>query len=158
MNRRGLLIYMGAVPALAVLASCASPPEKAPAAFTRVRPGDPAWPSTASWDQLKKQVGGNLTPVSSPLAPCTDAPDSAACQARITQMANPYFIGEQAGGTQTSGWLDAWTSAPSTYAVAAHTTQDVVAAVDFAREHNLRVSSRVVATAIRAHPTPPTRC
>jgi FAD/FMN-containing dehydrogenase len=54
-------------------------------------------------------------------------------------MANPYFIGEQAGGTQTSGWLEAWTSAPSLYAVVAHSTDDVVAAVDFARDNNLRL-------------------
>ncbi len=54
-------------------------------------------------------------------------------------MSNPYFIGEQPGGTQTSGWLDAWTSAPSAYAVAARNAGDVAAAVDFARENNLRL-------------------
>ncbi len=54
-------------------------------------------------------------------------------------MANPYFIGDQPGGTQTSGWLDAWTSAPSVYAVAARNAADVAAAVDFARENDLRL-------------------
>ena len=54
-------------------------------------------------------------------------------------MKNPYFIGEQPGGTQTCGWLDAWTSAPSVYAVAVRCTEDVVAAVNFARENNLRL-------------------
>jgi FAD/FMN-containing dehydrogenase len=54
-------------------------------------------------------------------------------------MKNPYFIGEQPGGTQTSGWIDAWTSAPSAYAVAVRSTEDVVAAVNFARENNLRL-------------------
>jgi FAD/FMN-containing dehydrogenase len=54
-------------------------------------------------------------------------------------MNNPYFIGEQPGGTQTSGWLDGWTSAPSAYAVVAHSTAEVIAAVNFAREHNLRL-------------------
>jgi hypothetical protein len=78
-------------------------------------------------------------PVSSPLAPCRDAPGSTACAARIEEMKNPYFIGEQAGGTQTSGWLEGWTSAPSTYAVAARRTEDVVAAVNFARDNNLRL-------------------
>jgi FAD/FMN-containing dehydrogenase len=38
-----------------------------------------------------------------------------------------------------SGWLDAWTPAPSAYVVEARTTADVVAAVTFAREHNLRL-------------------
>jgi FAD/FMN-containing dehydrogenase len=54
-------------------------------------------------------------------------------------MKNPYFIGEQAGGTQTSGWLEGWTSAPSAYAVVAQSTEHVVAAVNFARDNNLRL-------------------
>src|SRR6202040_1761536 len=37
------------------------------------------------------------------------------------------------------GWVDAWISAPSVYAVAAETTDDVVAAVNFARVNNLRL-------------------
>ena len=41
--------------------------------------------------------------------------------------------------TQTSGWVDAWTSQPSAYAVAAESTADVVAAVKFARDHSLRL-------------------
>ena len=79
--------------------------------------------------------GGQLIPVSSPLAPCKDAPGSAGCAARIEEMKNPYFIGEQAGGTQTSGWLEGWTSAPSAYAVVVRNTDDVVAAVNFARDN-----------------------
>ena len=41
--------------------------------------------------------------------------------------------------TQTTGWVDAWTSTPSVYAVAARATGDVVAAVNFARENHLRL-------------------
>jgi hypothetical protein len=88
---------------------------------------------------LKQQVGGQLIPAISPLAPCQDAPGSAACAARVEEMKNPYFIGEQAGGTQTSGWLGGWTSEPSAYAVAVRHTADVVAAVNFARDNNLRL-------------------
>jgi FAD/FMN-containing dehydrogenase len=77
--------------------------------------------------------------VVSPLTPCRDAPGSAACAARVEEMKNPYFIGEQAGGTQTSGWLGGWTSKPSAYAVAVRHTADVVAAVNFARDNNLRL-------------------
>lgn len=58
------------------------------------------------------------------------------------ELANPFYIADQAVLTQTSGWLDAWSSAPSAYVVAAATTADVVAAVSFAREHNLRVVIR----------------
>ena len=54
-------------------------------------------------------------------------------------MKNPYYVGDQPALTQTSGWVDAWTSAPSAYAVAAEKTDDIVAAVNFAREHNLRL-------------------
>ncbi|HKA88473.1 MAG TPA: FAD-binding protein, partial [Haliangiales bacterium] len=38
-----------------------------------------------------------------------------------------------------AGWLDAWVAAPSAYAVAAESADDVVAAVSFAREHHLRL-------------------
>ncbi|MEW5304458.1 MAG: hypothetical protein WDW36_007068 [Sanguina aurantia] len=50
-----------------------------------------------------------------------------------------HDIRDQPGLTQTSGWADAWLSQPSAYAVAAETTADVVAAVNFAREHHLRL-------------------
>jgi len=65
--------------------------------------------------------------------------DDASCQAVFKLLKNPYYIGDQPGATQTSGWVDAWTSTPSAYAVAAQTTADVVAAVNFARENNLRL-------------------
>src|SRR6185436_4891611 len=50
-----------------------------------------------------------------------------------------YYIGDNPALTQSSGWLDAWRSEPSVYAVAAKATDDVVAAVNFARENNLRL-------------------
>ena len=139
MNRRKFLKQIGAIPALPGIASFLAARAAGAAPLSRVRPGDPAWPNAASWDKLKQQVGGRLIPVPSPLGPCKDAPASAACAARIEDLKNPYFISEQPGGTQTSGWLDAWTSAPSVYAVAAERTEDVVAAVNFARDNNLRL-------------------
>ncbi|HUK07615.1 MAG TPA: FAD-dependent oxidoreductase [Stellaceae bacterium] len=54
-------------------------------------------------------------------------------------LRNPFFIGDQPGATQSTGWVDAWMFAPSIYAVAAKKTEDVVAAVNFARDHNLRL-------------------
>ena len=105
----------------------------------RVRPSDSSWPNAESWEKLKQDVGGNLVKVESPLVACESASDSASCQEVIKNLRNPYFIGDQAGGTQTSGWVDAWTSAPSVYAVAARNAADVVAAVNFARENNLRL-------------------
>jgi FAD/FMN-containing dehydrogenase len=111
----------------------------APHPARRVRPSDPSWPSAASWEQLNREVGGHLIRVQSPLAVCADAADNAACQEVLRNLKNPYFIGDQPGLTQTSGWVDAWMSAPSAYAVAARNTADVVAAVNFARENNLRL-------------------
>jgi FAD/FMN-containing dehydrogenase len=105
----------------------------------RVRPGDPGWPSEASWNRLSREVGGRLVKVRSPLAACADAPSSVACASVFKDLKNPYYLGDEVGLTQSLGWVDAWTSRPSVYAVAARTTDDVVAAVNFARENNLRV-------------------
>ena len=108
-------------------------------ARSRVRPGDPSWPSADAWRRLNQAVGGRLTPVQSPLAACRPAADNAACAEVFHELTNPYFIGDNAGLTETSGWADAWTSSPSAYAVAARKTADVVAAVKFARAKNLRL-------------------
>ena len=72
------------------------------------------------------------------LAACVN-PDSPECQDVLKAVKNPYYVGDQPAGTQTAGWVDAWMSAPSVYAVAARTTEDVVAAVNFARENRLRL-------------------
>jgi FAD/FMN-containing dehydrogenase len=106
---------------------------------SRVRPGDAAWPTPAQWQQLAQQVGDALIPIRSPWSACTASRDEAACAALFKSLKNPYFLGDEVGLTQTLGWVDAWTSRPSVYAVAARQENDVVAAVNFAREHNLRL-------------------
>jgi hypothetical protein len=107
--------------------------------MSRVRPGDPAWPPEASWDRLGRGVGGRLVKVRSPLAACLGAPSAPICAQLFQHLKNPYFLGDEVGLTQTLGWVDAWTSRPSAYAVAAQTTEDVVATVNFARENRLRL-------------------
>lgn len=107
--------------------------------FKRVRPGDPLWPSIEEWEQLNEAVNGTLVKINSPLTACKASADNAACVELFKSLKNPYFIGDSPALTQTSGWLDAWQSKPSVYAVAAQNTSDVVAAVNFARNHNLRV-------------------
>ncbi len=150
MNRRKFLKHAATVPALPALSpllarlSPAGKPKATPAAggttpFRRVRLSDPDWPSSAKWDALKKQVGGRLVPAADPFAPCNPTPSSAACEARMAELKNPYWLDEQPGATEISGWLDAWTSAPSVYAVAAKNAGDVAAAIDFARAHRLRL-------------------
>jgi FAD/FMN-containing dehydrogenase len=106
---------------------------------SRVRPSDPAWPSEASWARLSREVGGRLVRVQSPLTACIDAPSSLVCAHVFKEFKNPYYIGDEIGLTQSLGWVDAWTSRPSVYAVAAQTTGDIVAAVNFARENSLRL-------------------
>jgi FAD/FMN-containing dehydrogenase len=106
---------------------------------SRVRPGQPGWPSAMSWKRLEHDVGGRLLKPQSPFAGCAPSPPAAACSEAMKHLKNPYYIGDQPALTQTSGWVDAWTSRPSEYAVAAHGTADVVAAVKFARKHHLRL-------------------
>jgi len=109
------------------------------APFRRSRPQDPGWPGPRQWDRLRAQVGGNLVKPADLFSACTADPNGAACTTATGQLGNPYFIGDQPGGTQVSGWLNAWAPAPSAYAVAAHKAEDVVAAVNFARDHKLRL-------------------
>ena len=105
----------------------------------RVRPSDPLWPSAASWEKLKALVGGNLLQPRALFAACQTNPNDSACTEVLKNIRNPIYIGDQPAGTEVSGWLDAWTPAPSAYAVAARNAADVAAAVNFARENNLRL-------------------
>lgn len=143
MNRRRFLKSSAAIPLFPVAASqvLTSSVHGAAArrAVRRVRPGDPAWPHEAAWNKLRQAVDGRLIKVESPLAVCAKEPDGAVCEEVLKRLKNPYYIGDQPGLTQTSGWVDAWMSAPSVYAVAANRTEDVVAAVNFARDNHLRL-------------------
>ena len=146
MNRRQVLKAALAIPFLAGAMTGGVTSALAAAAGTatgglrsRVRPGDPGWPSAAQWGRLKQDVGGRLLKLESPFANCTPTSMSAACSEALKHIKNPYFIGDQPALTQTSGWAGAWTSQPSVYAVAAESTADVVAAVNFARKHHLRL-------------------
>ena len=111
MNRRSFLRRAAALAVLPAL------PRPLPVALAenagarRVRPGDPSWPSEASWAKLNDAVGGRLIKVNSPLSACREAPDGAACGDLFKEFKNPYFIGDNVALTQTAGWIDAWESA-----------------------------------------------
>jgi len=142
MNRRQLLQSVASTALVAGFlvgppASLGSETLSAPR--SRVRPGDSKWPSDEKWDQLDLQVGGRLIKVKSPLDACVGQVSSGSCEALFDKLKNPYFLGDEPALTQTLGWVGGWTSRPSVYAVAAEKTVDVVAAVNFAREHNLRL-------------------
>ena len=113
---------------------------QAPKTLRRVRPADPAWPKPDSWHKLNEAVGGNLVPVQALFAPCVAEEKNTACQDVLGNFRNPFYVGDQPGGTQISGWLDAWTPQASVYAVKARTTSDVAAAMNFVRENNLRLA------------------
>lgn len=142
-DRRSLIKGLAALPLcgtmLAMLVPSLAAATKAPLR-SRVRPGDVQWPSQATWDSLARKVNGRLLKLRSPFADCTTDMDDASCSEALRHLDNPYYLGDQPALTQTSGWLDAWTSRPSAYAVAAVSTADVVAAVNFARCHNLRLA------------------
>ena len=138
MDRRSLLGTIAALPfAKSLLAESASQAAAAP--FSRPRPGDPNWPSEEAWAGLGRGLDGKLIKVVSPLSACVGAPPSEACGQVFKELRNPYYLRDEVGLTQTLGWIGAWTSRPSAYAVAAKSTADVVAAVNFARTHNLRL-------------------
>lgn len=105
----------------------------------RVRPSDPAWPQAADWAALKARVDGNLIEPRPLFASCESASASAECHDVLKHIHNPFYIGDQPAGTEVSGWFEAWTPAASAYAVKARTAGQVAAAVDFAREHRLRL-------------------
>jgi FAD/FMN-containing dehydrogenase len=104
---------------------------------SRVRPGAAGWPGAAEWEGLRRATSGRLLKLASPFAGC--ATDAASCAALREQLKNQFVIGDNPALTQTSGWQDAWQSRPSAYAVAARETADIVAAVNFARTHKLRL-------------------
>jgi FAD/FMN-containing dehydrogenase len=111
------------------------------AAAARVRPGDPAWPSASDWSRLARALGGRLVATTSPFT--GEGPEAQARRAdALAHLHNPFFIGDEPALTQTSGWLDAWTSRPAACVVVAEHASDVAAAVDFAREHRLRLVVR----------------
>ena len=123
-GRRAVVVGLGAL-ATSPLYGCAATPRPG-----SIRPGDAGWPSEADWQRLNQAVGGRLAPVVLPSLP----PDAAQ-----KLFANPIYLGEQAGLTQMSGWVDAWTSAPSAYVVRSSSAADVSAAVRFARERGVRL-------------------
>ncbi|HET6587360.1 MAG TPA: FAD-binding oxidoreductase [Oleiagrimonas sp.] len=138
MQRRSLLKAALALPLLPILTrtALALPTAVAGAVRERLRPGQPGWPTPIEWEALKRQVGGRLLRLDSPFA---GGPDTASYKRAMQALDNPFAVGDNPALTETSGWADAWTSQPSSYAVAAESAADVVAAVHFARQHRLRL-------------------
>ncbi|MGB3549667.1 MAG: FAD-binding oxidoreductase [Candidatus Binatus sp.] len=135
MNRRAFLRAIGSAALLPIL------PRRlwADTNFRRRRPSDAEWPSEAAWKRLNDAVGGNLIPVKFPISEFKTDPAGAAAKDLWDNLTNPYYIRDQPGLTQTLGWVDAWATKPSVYAVAARNANDIAEAVNFARENSLRL-------------------
>ena len=138
MLRRQLLKHAAAAPFLG-LATVAGGRAAAAPWLARVRPSDAGWPSHQQWEGLNAEVGGSLVKPRTVWDVCAAAPGSGECAAVLKQVRNPFYLGDDPGGTQVSGWLDAWVPKASAYAVKARDASDVAAAVRFARRHDLRL-------------------
>src|SRR5262245_28417680 len=106
MSRRTLLRAFAAIP---FFSSHASRAHAATRAGARVGPGSPGWPTEDDWSRLNENVGGRLIKVQPSFAACAAAPESPACAELFKRLKNPYYLGDEAGLTQTLGWVDAWT-------------------------------------------------
>ena len=105
----------------------------------RCTPDRPCWPTEAEWRALGMSLHGKLEQAQSPFLACKSDATGEACTAAIRNSKNPFYLQDQPGGTQSTGWLGAWDAASSAYAVAAEDAADIVAAVNFARQHRLRL-------------------
>ena len=105
----------------------------------RQQPKRPDWPDENAWEALRNQVQGRLIRVVSPLEACKTSPATSACAKTLEKLKNPFYLEQQPGATQTTGWQDAWTAQVSPFAVAAETPSDIVAAVNFAREYGVKL-------------------
>ena len=120
----------------------------------RVRLGDPAWPSEASWDQLYHDVGDASSRCARRLR-LRRRNARRRCEQLFKELKNPYYLGDEVGLQSRLGRrVDVGTERLRRRR---QDDADVAAAVNFARTNNLRLVVRAVATAIKGHPTPPTR-
>lgn len=102
-------------------------------------PSEACWPSQKAWAKLAKKVSGRLIKPIPTITPCKASLKSKACIQALQHMKNPLFLQTNPGDTESQGWYGAWKSSASSYAVAAENANDVIAAVNFARMHNIRL-------------------
>lgn len=98
-----------------------------------IREKEGTWPTAEAWQALNEQVEGRLIKVASPLETPT------AIQHLLQKLQNPFAIQEYPWGTQSTGWMHAWSTEASSYAVAAGNANDIIAAVKFARKYRLKL-------------------
>ncbi|MDP3705035.1 MAG: FAD-binding protein [Legionellaceae bacterium] len=75
----------------------------------------------------------------SPMAACHKDSSSNACKQALEKGKDPFYLEAQPGATQMTGWLKAWESSSSVFAVAVENSQDISQAVLFAKKHHLKL-------------------
>lgn len=105
----------------------------------RCQPTQACWPKQKAWVLLAHQLTGRLVKPKSPLVACKKDKKSKACLLALKKVHNPFYLQSMPGGSESYGWWKAWTYQNSVYAVEVKNTQDVVAAVNFARQHHLKL-------------------
>eukprot|EP00048_Salpingoeca_helianthica_P020198 m.5391 g.5391 ORF g.5391 m.5391 type:complete len:588 (-) comp4518_c0_seq1:51-1814(-) len=147
---------------LAALAWCLALSNAAPAAFPFANektaapyclPGQPCWPTAATWAHLNTSVSGRLLAVTPEGKPCYDqGRASPACQIILSNWTNATWRADQVGAMQSPNWEangqgqscfnpDAACQQGNVplYAVAVGNVSDVVAALQFGARFNIRV-------------------
>lgn len=105
----------------------------------RCSPDQSCWPDTKSWQGLQQKLTGRLIKPVRALDVCVKDASSKACAKVLKTSHNPFLLQNNAGDSQSQGWLNAWENQASPYAIEATSTEDVRAGVNFAREHHLRI-------------------
>ena len=125
---------------MSVASAWASPTSNKENSACRCQPNQSCWPNKKAWSGLAKVLSGRLMkqPVS-PIAPCRKNVNSKACAKAFQLVKNPFYLQSIPGGSQSQGVWKAWTYKNSEYAVEVENTKDIVAAVNFARQHHLRL-------------------
>ncbi|KAB8204083.1 hypothetical protein BDV34DRAFT_198156 [Aspergillus parasiticus] len=114
-------------------------------------PGDSCWPSTSSWESLNSTVGGRLVATVPIGSPCHDPTyDAAACAALKSNWTTPLPHLESSSSIMQTYFAnqscDPFTaeSRPCllgnfvSYAVNVSSSDDVIAAINFAKDNNIR--------------------
>ena len=103
------------------------------------KPKQACWPDHKAWSRLANQLTGKLVIPESPIFACRKNFKSKACKDELKLIKNPFYLQTAPGDAESQGYWHAWSYHNSVYAVEAIKTRDIVAAVDFAREHHLRL-------------------
>lgn len=102
------------------------------------------WPTLQAWTQLNASVRGHLVAGAAALSPVDSCSNSKSgseqCELALNRSkATEFWNMKFTGGFQSTGLQGGFSTRPSEYAVVAQSTDDVRLAVNFARDHNLRL-------------------